>query len=105
MAVVPGVRLRFLGRIVGLPGEMVEVRQGRVYIDTQMQDEPYLRGSLAIHMPPMKLPADHFLILGDDRSLLAADYGAGVIPQQRIRGRLTDVGRMKWRFLVGHWQW
>jgi signal peptidase I len=105
MAVVPGVRLRFLGRIVGLPGEMVEVRQGHVYIDTQRLDEPYLRGSLAIHIPPMTLPADHFLILGDDRSLLPANYGGGIISQQRIRGRLTDVGRMKWRFLVGQWQW
>jgi hypothetical protein len=43
--------------------------------------------------------------LGDDRSLPPPEYGGGVIPQQRIRGRLTDVGRMKWRFLVGQWQW
>jgi signal peptidase I len=105
MAFGPGVRLRFLGRIVGLPGEIVEVRQGRVYIDSQILDEPYLKGSLAIHMSPMTLPADHFLILGDDRSLPPDDYGGGVVPQQRIRGRLTDVGRMKWRLLVGQWQW
>ena len=105
IALVSGFRLRFIGRIVGLPGETVEVRQGRVYIETQMLDEPYLKGSLTINVPSTKLPADHFLILGDDRSLPPADYGGGVVPQPRIRGRLTDVGRMKWRFLVGQWQW
>jgi signal peptidase I len=104
-ALVPGIRLRFLGRIVGLPGETVEVREGQVFLDDRQLSEPYLKGPLAINMPSMKLPAGHFLILGDDRSLPPADYGAGVVPQQRIRGRLTDVGRMKWRFLVGQGQW
>ena len=104
-AVGSGFRLRFLGRIVGLPGETVEVRHGRVFLDDRERHEPYLTGSLAINMPSMKLPAGHFLILGDDRSLPPADYGGGIVPQQRIRGRLTDVGGMKWRFLVGQWQW
>ena len=102
---VPGFRFRFLGRIIGLPGETVEVRQGQVFLDDRELSEPYLKGPLAINMPSMKLPADHFLILGDNRSLPLADYGGGVVPQHRIRGRLTDVGRMKWRFLVGQWQW
>jgi hypothetical protein len=105
MALMPVLRLRLLGRIVGLPGETVEVRQGRVFIDTQQLSEPYLRGTLAIDMPPTKLSAGHFFILGDDRSLPPADYGGGVVPQQRIHGRLTDVGRMKWRLLVNQWQW
>ena len=83
----------------------MEVRHGRVFLDERELSEPYLTGSLALDMPSITLPAGHFLILGDDRSLPPADYGGGVVPQQRIRGRLTDVGRMKWRFLVGQWQW
>jgi hypothetical protein len=105
MAFVPGFRPRVLGRIVGLPGETVEVRQGGVLIDAQLLSEPYLKGTRAIDMPPTKLPAGHFLILGDDGSRPPADYGGGVVPQQSIRGRLTDVGRMKWRLLVNQWQW
>jgi len=105
LALVPSFRVRFLGRIVGLPGETVEIRQGQVFIDAQVLSEPYRKGSLAMSMPPTRLPAGYFLILGDDRSLPPTDYGGGVVPQQRIRGRLTDVGRMKWRFLVGQWQW
>jgi signal peptidase I len=105
MAVGAGFRLRFLARVVGLPGETVEVRQGRVFVEGRELSEPYLKGSRAIDVPLMKLPAGHYLILGDDRSLPLVDYGGGVVPQQRIRGRLTEVGRMKWRFLVGQWQW
>ena len=105
VAVGAGFRLRFLGRIVALPGETVEVRQGRVFLDDQELSEPYLKGALGITMPSIQLSAGHFLILGDDRSLSPEDYGGGIIPQPRIRGRLTEVGRMKWRFLVGQWQW
>jgi signal peptidase I len=105
VALVSDARLRSLGRIVGLPGETAEVRQGRVYIGTQMLEEPYLKGSSTLHMPPMTLAVDQFLILGDDRSLSPADYGGGLIQEERIRGRLTDVGRLKWRFLVGRWPW
>jgi signal peptidase I len=100
-----GFRLRFLGRVVGLPGETVEVRHGRVFIDGQELSEPYSKGEAAIEIATMNLPADHYLILGDDRSLSLGDYGGGIVSLQRIRGRLTDVGRMKWRFLVGQWQW
>jgi signal peptidase I len=100
-----GFRLRFLGRIVGMPGETVEVKRGRVFLDGQELSEPYLTGFPAIDMPSITLPPGHFLILGDDRSLPPADYGGGVVPQQRIRGRLTDVGRMQGRFLVSQWPW
>jgi signal peptidase I len=104
-ALLPGVRLRFLGRVVGLPGETVELKQGRVFVAGKELSEPYHEGSLGIDVPTMQLPAGHFLILGDDRSLPLADYGGGVVPRRRIRGRLTEVGRMQWRFLVGQWPW
>ena len=66
MALGSGFRLRFLGRIVGLPGETVEVRHGRVFLNDRELIEPYLKGSLTLNMPSIKLPAGHFLILGDD---------------------------------------
>jgi signal peptidase I len=105
MAVGSGFQLRLLGRIVGLPEETVEVRNGRVFLDNRELSESYVAGDPGIDLPPMRLPPGSFLILGDNRSLPPTDYGGGVVPQQRIRGRLTDVGRMKWRFLVGQWQW
>jgi signal peptidase I len=100
-----GFRLRLLGRVVGLPGETVEVRRGRVFIGGLELSEPYVKGQPVIDIPSIKLPDDHYLILGDDRSQPPVDYGGGVVSQRHIRGRLTDVGRMKWRFLVGQWQW
>jgi signal peptidase I len=105
VAVGSGFRLRLLGRIVGLPEETVEVRNGRVFLDNRELGEPYATGDPGVDLPPIRLPPDSFLILGDNRSLPPTDYGGGVVPQQRIRGRLTDLGRMKWRFLVGQWQW
>jgi signal peptidase I len=105
LAVGSGFRLRLLGRIVGLPGETVEVRNGHVLLVDRELSESSVTGDAGINLPPMRLPPDSFLILGDNRSLLPTDYGGGVVPAQRIRGRLTDVGRLKWRFLVGQWPW
>lgn len=101
----PGFRMRFLGRIVGLPGEKVEVKEGRVYINDRPLAEPYLIGPLTLDLPPVKVPPDHFFILGDHRGIPLEEYGGGIVPRQRIRGRLTDVGRMKWRLAMGRWQW
>lgn len=101
----PGFRVRYLGRIAGLPGEKVEVREGRVLINDQPLAEPYLVGRPAIDVPPTRVPSGHFFILGDNRSLPPAAYGGGIVPEGRIRGRMTNVGRMKWQLMVGNWPW
>jgi signal peptidase I len=106
-AVVPmlGFRARWLGRIVGLPGETIEVRQGRLWINHQATFEPYLKGSPGIDFPSTTLQLGAFFILADDRSVPVVAYGGGVVPQHAIRGRLTDVGHLKWRLVLGEWPW
>ncbi len=104
-ALIPGFRLRFVGRVVGLPGETVEVREGGVVIDHQLLREPYLTGPLVIRIPPTTLPPEHFLILGDNRSVPPGAYGGGIVAKERIQGRLTEVGRLKWRLMAGKWPW
>jgi len=102
---VPGFWVRSLGRVIGLPGEKVEVREGRVFLNDQPLAEPYLVGPLVLTTPPITIPPDHFFILGDNRGVPLEEYGGGVIPGGRIRGRLTEVGRMKWHLTLGKWPW
>lgn len=60
-------------RVIGLPGETVELKQKKVYVDGQALDEPY-----AVHkregerligddIGPIKVPADGLFVLGDNR--------------------------------------
>ena len=96
---------RSVGRIVGLPGEKVEVQDGHLLVDDRPVSEPYRRGPLAISVPPATVPAEHFFVLGDNRGVGVETYGGGIVPQGVIRGRLTNVGRLKWWLAVGTWLW
>jgi signal peptidase I len=97
--------LRSLGRIVGLPGEKVEVKEGALHIDDRPVSEPYRTNVPGISVPPAVVPAGHVFILGDNRRVPVEVYGGGLIPRPAVRGRLTEVGRLKWWLTVGTWLW
>ena len=55
-------------RVVGLPGETVESRDGRIHIDGQVLDEPYLEAHIQTGaMDKVTVPADHYWVMGDNR--------------------------------------
>lgn len=55
-------------RVIGLPGETIEGRDGRVYIDGKALEEPWLpKGIQSRTFGPEKVPADHYWVLGDNR--------------------------------------
>lgn len=59
----------FIKRVIGLPGDIVEIKDGHVYIGGEMLDEPYIK-------EPMKtyenlryvVPADCYFVMGDNRN-------------------------------------
>ena len=56
-------------RVVGLPGETIESRNGVVYINGQALSEPYLQpGMPTTELPPTKVPAGHYFVMGDNRT-------------------------------------
>lgn len=90
-------------RIVGLPGETIRIDNGRVFVDGQSLDEPYLAASEGHGETPgatsdsqiasTTLRADEFFVLGDNRN---ASYDS------RHHGPVTSdsiVGRVKVTFL------
>ena len=55
-------------RVVGLPGETIEGRNGSIFIDGKPLDEPYLPPDVRSRdFPPEKIPPDKFYVLGDNR--------------------------------------
>ena len=88
-------------RVIGLPGETVEARDGQVVINGQPLDEPYLerdvetRGAIC-HTEtkpgcqgPDKIvvPADSYFVMGDNRANSRDSRFIGAIPDSRIIGR------------------
>ena len=60
----------YLGRVVGLPGERVQIQDGSVYIGGIYLDESSYAQGVALDMEPMTLRAIEYLVLPDDRGAL-----------------------------------
>jgi signal peptidase I len=76
----------FVSRVVGLPGETVALRSGAVVIDGAEQDEPYVvsRGS---DSGGWFVPADHYLVLGDNRPNACDSRVWGALPRDNVIGK------------------
>lgn len=54
-------------RIIGLPGETVEIRAGQVYINEAPLEEAYVTNANSDSFAPVTIPAEHYFVLGDNR--------------------------------------
>jgi len=81
----------FIKRIIGLPGERVLVKGGKVYINDQPIREPYIAESPAYTWPangqPYVVPEHDVIVFGDNRNRSEDSSRFGVLPESLIRGR------------------
>ncbi len=84
----PGDTDDLIKRVIGLPGETVEIRAGAVYIDGLLLDEPYLDPDVVMDdYPSTPVPDDEFFVMGDNRDQSFDSRWIGTIPRGRIVGR------------------
>jgi len=77
----------FIKRIIGLPGETVEGRDGSVWIDGRKLDEPYLNGVTTENFAPIKVPEGQYFVMGDNRpNSNDSRFSLGTIPRDKIVG-------------------
>ncbi len=57
----------WIHRVIGLPGDVMEVRDGRVRINNRELDEPYVTVRAREPYGPYKIPQSQYVVLGDDR--------------------------------------
>ncbi len=83
----------YIKRVVGLPGERVEIRDGVVSVDGRALDEPYVQFRDRRSAPPVVVPPHAYYVLGDNRA--ESD-------DSRTWGVLRD-GDVVGKALVGIW--
>jgi signal peptidase I len=85
----------FVKRLVGLPGETIEVRlergDGYVYINGRKLNEPYVepaRRVAAVEMAPRKIPEGQYFMMGDNRSQSCDSREWGSVPRENLIGKV-----------------
>jgi len=76
-------------RVVGLPGETVSATDGHVDIDGKQLPEPYLpKGTITTSFSAVRLPPDHYWVMGDNRGNSKDSRVFGAITKKNIVGRV-----------------
>jgi signal peptidase I len=96
----PGSGLVLIKRVIGLPGETIALRDGRVYVNGRALDEPYVRrvggraepteafptGTAWALAQPYTVPSGCFFMMGDNRTDSGDSREFGPVPHDRIIG-------------------
>ncbi|TAJ16284.1 MAG: signal peptidase I [Dehalococcoidia bacterium] len=77
----------FIKRVIAVPGQSVEVRDGHVYVDGHPLQEPYINAPPNYAMPVTVVPEGAVFVLGDNRNNSFDSHLFGVVPQSRLIGR------------------
>ncbi len=85
----------FVKRVVGLPGDTVELKDGYLYINNEKVDEPYIqdeyrKGWLNTY-GPYTVPEGHFFVMGDHRNDSNDSRSQGALPRSMIVGHVRSV--------------
>lgn len=74
-------------RVVGLPGDTVAIRNGKVLVNDEVLDEPYLDQVTAGRMSAKVVPEAHVFVLGDNRGASNDSRYFGMVPYEDVLGR------------------
>ena len=77
----------FIKRVIGIPGDTVEVKDGAVYINGTRLDEPYIKSAPRYTMEKKTIPEDSYFVLGDNRNNSNDSHNFGFIKSEDIHGK------------------
>lgn len=87
--------LDFIKRVIGLPGDTVELVNGKVYVNQQQIQESYIASTIVTtgnsFLPDnqeITVPANDYFVLGDNREVSSDSRSWGYVPKNEIIGRV-----------------
>jgi signal peptidase I len=77
----------FIKRVIGIPGDTVEVKNGAVYVEGVRLDEPYVAEPPLYIMAEVTVPKDKYFVLGDNRNHSNDSHNGWYADREDIRGK------------------
>lgn len=88
----------YIKRVIGLPGESVEIREGRVYISGRLIKEPGNIPQARAPFGPQTVPPNNYFVLGDNRNGSSDSRSGWTVPYNNIIGKA-------WLTYGRPWEW
>lgn len=79
--------VEYVKRVIGLPGEKITIAHGRVYVNDQSLDEPYIHEEPRYFWGPGQVPPNSLFVLGDNRNSSSDSHLWGPVPLPLVVGR------------------
>jgi len=88
----------FIKRVIGMPGETVEVHDDSVFIDGVALDESYIRDVPRYEMAATVIPEAEYFVLGDNRNSANDSHNGWTVPRENVIGKakLTYWPLQRW---------
>lgn len=78
----------FIKRVIGLPGETIEIRNGQVYVDGQLSPTAATINEASYNSGPTTLGPDELYVLGDNRPNSSDSHAWGTLPLDLVIGKV-----------------
>jgi signal peptidase I len=82
-----GSEEEWIKRIIGLPGDTVEITHGVVYVNGAKLEEPYVENSFSYSMSKVVIPTDNYFFLGDNRDVSNDSHRGWYMPRGNLIGK------------------
>ena len=81
----------FVKRVIGLPGETIEVKDGVPFVDGVVLEEPYLTTKDHSNGRKVELGAGEYYVIGDNRAHSNDSRSWGAVPEENLRGKVWMI--------------
>ncbi len=88
----------YIKRVIGLPGETVELRGGEVYINGHQIQEPGTMPQARSPFGPITVPPNQYFVLGDNRNGSSDSRGGWTVPYNNVIGKAWLVYGRPWEW-------
>lgn len=81
----------YLKRVIGVEGDVIEIKEGFVYVNGSALEEPYTNEPPQYEMAKMVVPEGHYFVLGDNRNNSFDSHEWGTVAKEKTKGKVLAV--------------